>query len=199
MKKLFVLIPCFVAVLVMSQMSFAQESDTPAHAPELSLEDIIGEARTPMPPQALPFGYPPYPMANGYPAYGVPYSYPRGAMRAARKADRPRRFVGRLAPPPYQPYPLPVPGAFPPGALPPGGVPGMVQPPVAAPAVFGEIPCQETLGAVPPIPAPLGPPNVYYRPTPIKNFMTLMTAPRPYIGYDPYAGYPPFPGYVPPQ
>jgi hypothetical protein len=43
-------------------------------------------------------------------------------------------------------------------------------------------------------------PQVYHRPTPIKNFITLLASPRPYIGYDPYAGgYPPFPGYQPPQ
>ena len=195
MKKLFVLISCFAVVLVMSKTSFAQESVAPLpNVSELSLEDIIGEARTPMVPQAVPFGSPPYPMVDGYPAYGIPYSYPRGAMRAARQAQRPRRFAGRLAPPPYQPYALPAPGILP-GMVPPPVAP----PPVVAPGVFGEIPCQETLGAVPAVPAPLGPPNVYYRPTPIKNFMTLMTAPRPYIGYDPYAGYPPFPGYVPPQ
>lgn len=57
---------------------------------------------------------------------------------------------------------------------------------------------------LPPVPgvvpaAPVAQPTVVYRPTPIRNFFTLMTAPRPYLGYDPYAGYPPFPGYLPPQ
>jgi hypothetical protein len=61
-------------------------------------------------------------------------------------------------------------------------------------------PLQGTLGVPPAVagPQPVAP-TVFYRPTPVKNFVNLMTAPRPYIGYNPYAGYPPFPGYLPPQ
>lgn len=47
---------------------------------------------------------------------------------------------------------------------------------------------------VAPSPVPVGPPpqpTVVYRPAPFKNFMALMMAPRPYIGYDPYVAYPP--------
>ena len=198
MKKVFVLVSCFAVVLIVSNMSFAQSEDAPVPLePQLSVENIIGEVQpdgvtvwrhlhpAPAVPQVLPFGYPPYPTVDGHPAYGIPYSYPRA----------PRRLGARLTPPPFQPHPLPVPGA----------VPGAAQPPVfpmmAPPMVMGQVPVQQGVlgmaGSAPVVPQ--GPPTVVYRPTPIKNFVTLMTAPRPYIGYDPYAGYPLFPGYVPQQ
>ena len=194
MKKLFVLVSCFAVPLILSNVSFAQSEDAPApEETQLSVENIVGEVQPggatvwrqlhPV-PQALPFGYPPYPTVDGYPAFGVPYSYPRA----------PRRFAARFAPPQFQPQPLPVPGA----------VPGAVEPPVppivAPPMVMGQVPVRHgVLGITQPVPVAPGPPTVVYRPTPIKNFVTLMTAPRPYIGYDPYAGYPPFPGYIPPK
>lgn len=190
MKKLFVLVSCFAVTLVLSKVNFAQTHEVPAHLQteisspaELSVDDIVGEARSVAVPQMLPFGVPPYPAVGGYPAYGVPYSY--------KRAMRPRRLAGRFAPPPHVPYPLPAPGA----------VPGAMPPPAALPPIMGPVPpCQEMLATVPPFPpAPEGPPAVFYRPTPVKNFMTLISAPRPYIGYDPYVGYPPFPGYIPPQ
>ena len=200
MKKLFVLVSCFVVVFVLSKIGFAQEAATPVPVPDLSLEEIIGEAHTPVAPYALPFGTPPYLSVDGYPAYGIPYSYPRGAARAARIAQRPRRLIGRFVPPPYQPYPLPAPGAVPGMLPPPVYAPGAVPPPaMVQPTFLGQVPCQGMLGPVPAVPAPPSEPPVFYRPTPIKNFMTLITAPRPYIGYDPYVGYPPFPGYIPPQ
>ena len=181
MKKLLILTSC--VILITSNVSFAQD-DTTGKA--TTAEPVGIASHVPGCPQAtLPFGYPPYPTTvGGYPAFGAPYSYPRA----------PRRLGSRLAPPTqYQPYPLPEPGS----------VPGAVAP------VAGPIPPtfrnkllpqrQGTFGAVPPpMPGlePSEPPTVVYRPTPIKNFMTLMSAPRPYIGYDPYAGAPPF---VPPQ
>jgi hypothetical protein len=165
MKKLLVLVSCFVVLVVLSKVSFAQSDESAAPTPTpLSVEAIVADA--PAPPQVLPFGYPPYPTVGGHPAYGIPYSYPRTQQR---------RFLSRLAPPPYQPCPLPAPGSMPGPQL------------------------QETLGAIPPAQAEPQKPTVYYRPTPVKNFMALITAPRPYIGYNPYAGYPPFPGYIPPQ
>lgn len=183
MKKLLILVSCFAVILILSKVSFAQE-------------DAVGEATTKVtthapdcPQAALPFGYPPYPTVGGNPAFGAPYSYPRA----------PRRTGPRLAPPnpaQYQPYPLPAPGAVPGAAAP---VAGPV-PPTFRNRLFP--PRQGTLGVVPP-PAPVAelpaPPDVFYRPTPIKNFMTMMSAPRPYIGYNPYAGYPPAPPFVPTQ
>jgi hypothetical protein len=180
MKKLFILVSCFAMVLILSKVSFAQpDEDAPGYAQsQLSVEKIVAEADAPTAHQVLPFGYPPYPTVDGYPAYGIPYSYPRAQRRLGSRLGSPRSF---------KPYALPAPGAVLASPAAPTAVP---------PMVMGQVPpMQETLGAVP---TP-GQPTVFYRPTPIKNFMTLMASPRPYIGYDPYAGYPPFPGYAPPQ
>ena len=158
MKKLAVSVSCLAVILILSKVSFAQSSEIHVHADApvvLSVDDIVGTARTPVhahaAQHAVPFGYPPYPTVGGNPAYGVPYSYPRSQ----------RRLGARLNPPAMQPYPLP-----------------------HAPGALDTVPAQ---------------PTVFYRPTPIRNFMTMLTAPRPYIGYDPYVGYPPYPGYIPPQ
>jgi len=184
MKKLLILTSCFAVIFMMSKVSFAQEDATnPAAAPE-----PVGIAsHVPSCPQAtLPFGYPPYPTVGQHPAFGIPYSYPRAPRRPTG---------GRFAPPTaqqYQPYPLP----------PPGAVPGAVAP-VAGPIppTFRNRllpPRQGTFGAVPPPVADIpGPPAVVHRPTPVRNFMTLMSAPRPYIGYDPYAGPSLAPAFVP--
>jgi len=185
MKKLLILVSCLAVILVVSKVCFAQEVAVEP-LPELQLPELVVEdIADPGVPYALPFGYPPYPSVGAYPAYGVPYSYPRTA---------PRRPGARFAPPQqYQPYPLPTPGAVQ-GAVPPVANPvppmyrGRTLPPV-----------QGTLGVAPPDAGQPGQPTVFYRPTPVRNFMTLMSAPRPYIGYNPYAGYPPFPGYIPPQ
>ena len=79
-----------------------------------------------------------------------------------------------------------------------GGLRARLAPPTMQPHPLPPVPMMhhEGPGAVPMIPEE---PVVFYRPTPIKNFVMLLSAPRPYIGYDPYAGYPPFPGYIPPQ
>ena len=196
MKKVFVLVSCFAVVFILSTVSFAQSEEAEAPAPEesqLSVEDIVGEAHSqdarvwlPAYYQVLPFGYPPYPSSvSGHPAYGIPYSYPKA----------PRRLGNRFAPPSYQPHPLPVPGVVA-GALPPPAPP-MVAPPM----VMGQMPQHQGTLAVqaPAYATPQGQPMVVYRPTPVKNFVTLMSSPRPYIGYNPYAGYPPYPGYIPPQ
>ena len=174
MKKLLVLASCVAVILIFSNVSFAEET-APAEAAAVA-------AHAPDCPQTLPFGYPPYPSVGGYPAYGVPYSYPRA----------PRRPGGRFAPPAqYQPYPLPAPGAVQP-AFPPVANP--------IPPTFRNRalpPRQGVIGAVPPAAGQPGQPNVFYRPTPIKNFMTMVSAPRPYIGYDPYAGLPLAPAFEP--
>jgi len=185
MKKFLILTPCLVVILTTSGVSFAQDDATG----KATTAGPVGIAsHVPGCPQAtLPFGYPPYPTVGDYPAFGAPYSYPRTS----------RRLSGRLAPPTqFQPYPLPAPGSVP-GAVAP--VPGPI-PPTFRNKLLPQR--QGTLGAaVPPMPGlePLEPPTVVYRPTPIKNFMTLMSAPRPYIGYDPYAGAPPAPPFVPAQ
>ena len=79
-----------------------------------------------------------------------------------------------------------------------GGLRARLAPPAIQPHPLPPVPAMmhEGPGAVPMMPEQ---PTVFYRPTPVKNFMMMISAPRPYIGYDPYAGYPPFPGYVPPQ
>jgi len=192
MKKLFVLVSCLAVVLILSKMSFAQSTDdAPGQAQShLSVEKIVAEA---VPPQALPFGYPPYPTVGGYPAYGIPYSYPQTPPQGLRSPRAPRRLAARLMPQPSQPYPLPMPGALP-------GAPAPFVPPVVVPPMtMGQVPSQqEVLGPIPVAPS-VEQPVIFHRPTPVRNFFTLMAAPRPYIGYDPYAGYPPFPGYAPPQ
>ena len=198
MKKVFILVSCGAVVLMMSKFSFAEPELAPVvdEPSPLSVSSIIGEIQadgttvwrqvTPQDaPQALPFGYPPYPTTvEGYPAYGIPYSYPRAPRRLANLGSR-------FAPPPMQPYLLPEPGSVP-GAAP-LHVPPMVSPPFAR----GQRQAlQGTLGAVQAIPAGMPmQPTVVYRPTPIRNFMALMSAPRPYIGYDPYAGLYTDPGY----
>ena len=192
MKKVFVLVLCLAVVLILNKVSVAQE-DEDASVPEqpqfLSVEKIVGEVQPdgatiwrPASPQALPFGYLPYPTVDGLPAYGVPYSYPRA----------PRRFGNRFAPPPPQPHPLPTPGAVP------GATQPQAPPMVAPPLVMGQMPQRQgVLGLGQPAQQP-GQPVVVQRPTPFRNFLTLMSAPRPYIGYDPYAGYPdPSAGYLP--
>ena len=174
MKKLSVLASFFAIALVMSHVSFAQSVEEKLTPPATSvcpgLPAATADQQHPS-PHTVAFGYPPFPStAEGYPAYGAPYSYPRATRRANRTA--------RLAPPQFQPHPLQAPAhAFVSNA------PVATQP-VAVPADR---------------PYPPGQPTVFYRPTPIKNFMSMITAPRPYIGFDPYAGYPPFPGYIPPQ
>jgi hypothetical protein len=187
MKKLFVLVSFFAVVLILSKVSFAQPVDP----------QLIGEG-SPAAAQVLPFGYPPHPTDGAYPAYGVPYSYPRGIRRS-----------GRLTPPSMQPHPLPAPGvAAPAPPAPPKLFNGRFiqnaqfnRQVFTPPMTMGQIPqLQETLGVIPPAPATLPEgATVFHRPTPVRNFITLISAPRPYIGYDPNAGYPPFPGYQPPK
>lgn len=176
MKKVLVLVSCVAVLLILSKVSFAESEEVsvePEALPaqkelsELSAEGIIGEVQSdgitvwrqlhPVPPpHALTFGVMPYPTtATGQPAYGIPYSYPS-------QPREPRRLGRRLAPPPFQPHPLP-------------GI-GVALPPPSS-----------------------QPPTVVYRPTPIKNFATLIMAPRPYVAYDPYAVYPTHPLYVPVQ
>ena len=201
MKKLFLPVSCFAVVLILSKASFAQFDDAPGYAhsqSQLSVANIIAQAQVaqhahptshaPMAPHALPFGYPPYPMVDGMPTFGVPYSFPR--ERRAVRAQRP--MFARFAPPPFQPHALPVPGSVPGPWMRPEAPP-MVAPPLT----FGQVPQQD--GMITAVPALAGPPVVVHRPTPLRNFRTLMFAPRPYLGYDPYAGFPPFPGYLPPH
>jgi len=198
MKKVFVFVSSVAVVLIMSNVSFAEPEDAAADEPSLlSVASLIGEIQadgttvwrqaTPQDaPQALPFGYPPFPTtAEGYPAYGIPYSYPRVPRRLANLGNR-------FAPPPIQPYPLPEPGSAP------GATQVYVPPMVAPPMVMRQRqPLQGTIGAAQPVPvSPPLHPTVVYRPTPFRNFMALISAPRPYIGYDPYAGQ--FPGMLPP-
>ena len=199
MKKLFVLVSCLTIVLFLSNKSFAQSEESPApdvlpaaetESALMLVGNIVSEDLIPA-AKPLPFGYPPYPTtAEGYPAFGAPYSFPRVQRRLGSG------LAGRFAPTQrYQPYPLPTPGAVPgPFVMP---VPPMS---VSPPLVSGEVPAKGILTVkTAPIDPPPGQATIVYRPTPIKNFMTLMAAPRPYIGYNPYVGYPPFPGYIPPK
>lgn len=173
MKKLLLFTMCVAVIFVMSKVSFAQDDATSQAAEPVGVASSASSSS----PTILPFGYPPYPTVGNYPAYGAPYSYPRA----------PRRLGSRLAPPTqFQPYPLPAPGAVPGDAAP---VAGPV-PPTFRNRLLP--PRQGVLGAIPATVAESPEtPVVVYRPTPVKNFMTLMSAPRPYIGYDPYAGQPP--------
>ena len=224
---MFIFALCFALILVLNKVSIAESNDPPgrAHAPAQVPAEPVGidvyapvqatvsavpahasmppyahvpaAPHSPVPAQALPFGYPPYPTTvEGLPPYGYPYSFPR--VQRAPRSERPQRpFFARFAPPPAQPYPLPQPGTMPAPVPPPPPAPPLGS---APPLAMGMVPPQQgMIAAVPPAPALPGPPVVVHRPTPFKNFRTLMFAPRPYIGYDPYAGYPPYPGYVPPQ
>ena len=192
MKKIIFCTACIAFVFVLSQTPFVQGEESPGQANTqslLSVESIVAESETP----ALPFGYAPYPTtADGLPAYGIPYSFLRERRAARSELRGERRLFSRFAPPPHQPYILPAPGSAPGPAERPEAPP-MVAPPMT----LGQVPQQDGMISV--TPAPAGQPVVLHRPTPFKNFKTLMFAPRPYIGYDPYAGYPPFPGYQPPQ
>ena len=212
MKKLLILVPCFVVVLALSKMSFAQDA---AAAPEGVAPAACAEA-VKVPVAVVPHAYPPYPYcAHGCAACRpyVPQAMPCQAMPCMGQAGYPcgcyapapeqkprlgRRFAGRFAhpapcqyPPPYMfPTPYPIPAASP---MAPGAFPA----PVAAPA-----------------PQMYGGYGQGYYPTPITtttagknanqrssapiviNFMSLFRSPRttqydPYAGY--YAQYPPYP------
>jgi len=193
MKKAFVLVSCFAVVLILNKVSFAQPAGAPASPQvQLSVERIVAEPQPdgttiwrPAAPHALPFGYLPYPTVDGRPAFGIPYSY----QRVASNQRAPRRLGNRLAAPPpvpFQPHPLPAPGAVP------GAVPLTAPPMVAPPMTMGQMPQRQgVLGVASARPAGQQRATVVQRPTPVRNFLSLMTAPRPYIGYDPFAGSPP--------
>ena len=190
MKKLFVVVSCLAIALVLNKESVAQSNDAPGHArtqSSLSVADIV--ARSNAPAEAMPFGFPPYPMVDGMPAFGIPYSYPRG-LRAQRERRASRQLFSRFAPPPHQTVELPTPGFAPGPRMP------QAQQIVSPPMTMGQIPQMQ--GVITAVPAPAGAEVVVQRPTPLRNFKTLMFAPRPYLGFDPYAGFPPFPGYLPP-
>ncbi|MCL2004852.1 MAG: hypothetical protein FWG73_01695 [Planctomycetaceae bacterium] len=171
MKQSFILVPCIAAMLVFSHTANVQAEDASS---VLSVANIIAEPES---QYALPFGCPPYPSVDGMPAYGVPYSYAR--------VRQPRRLGSRLAPPAHHAYPLPAPGVTP------GYTTQFVAPPMVAPPMTkGRIPARQEMLAVPAIPGQPEQPTVFYRPTPVRNFMSLIVAPRPYVGYDPYAVYP---------
>ena len=217
MKKLLILAPCFVAILVFGKVVFAED------VPVERMIAAVDAANS----QALPFGFPPYATQGGHPTFGIPYSFQRDSLQRdaaprgllARRANRlaPQQSqMPMLAPPVSQDVAQdvvpPPPGAVPP---PPGvarrpilPTPGSIRgatPPVANPAppmYRGTLPpLQGTIGVPAHVAVQPLTPVVVQRPTPIRNFMTMMTAPRPYIGYDPYAGTPPphFPIYMPAQ
>jgi len=184
MKKLFVLVSCFAVLLVLSNVSFAQEGVAAEGAPCVCCS-------CPAVAPALSFAYPPYPAQKTFggrlatltsrcalapkapvcpqqvlpfpappQAYtGCPYGTPALNPRAVRRAVR-------LAPQPY---------AF----LPPGVA---VAPPVAPPVpILAPAP-------VPQFPvAQMGDSNRVFQRVggaPVINFLSIVRAPR-----DPYAGY----------
>jgi len=201
MKKLLVLVPCFVVVLALSKASFAQDAAlVPSEAPVVAAEAVV--------PPPVPFAYPPYP---AYPPFAarcapcgphvpqampcmVPAGCPYGchpvpeqkgrfaARRAARLAQQPAPFQ---YPPPYQfptPYPIPaaapMPGAFPAPAAPAPMFAGGYYPPQPITTTTAGKNALQRSGA--PI---------------VINFMSLFRSPRT-TQYDPYAGYyPPYPAY----
>ena len=175
LTKSHIFLPCIVAVFLLNQSTFVQAEDAPE---PLTVAGIVADSANAESegPQYVPFGYVPYPAVNNMPAYGIPYSFPR---------QRQLRRLGRLTPPPPQAYPLPQPGVLP-GYAGPVAAPPMVAPPFS----MGQMPVmQETLNVPAAAQAPAEP-TVFFRPTPIRNFISLLVAPRPYVGYDPYAVYP---------
>ena len=183
MKKLSILVSCFVVLLVLSNVSFAQEEVAVAEpcpctcgacsaamlpfanppycpAPKFGgrLSALVSQCPLALhaPPQVLPA--PAAPVVQP----GVPAVRPFVARRAARLAQKP------------QLPPLPPRGLFvPPPA--PGPVGGF------APASFPQVPS-----------AQMGDSNKVLQHVggaPVINFMSVVRAPRPYGPYDPYAGY----------
>ena len=181
MKKLFVIIALFTVALILSKASFTQveeasiEADTSTVHVHAEPVHVHVEATVDEPigvARSLPV---PQVLPFGYPPYPAVGGYP--AFGAPYSYPRGIRRTGRFAQPAMPSYPV-----------------------QAQPLFLKRVPpLQETLATTPPVETPQGEPTIFYRPTPIRNFFTLIASPRPYIGYDPYAGYPPFPGYIPPQ
>jgi len=183
MKKLSILVACFAVLLVLSNVSFAQEDVVVATVP---CACCTCGAVAP----ALPFAYP-APKAFGGKLAACPVlahqapSYPPQALPLpAAPAQRPfaARRTARLA----QPQPFAAPGMFAPPVAPApvAFAPGFAPAPVAAPA--------------PQYPAAqMGNSNKVLQHVggaPVINMFSVVRGPR---AYDPYTGY--YPSYAYPQ
>ena len=186
MKKLSILVSCFAVLLVLSNVSFAQEEVAvaapctctcsacgaatlpfayPSYCPApkfgsrlsaLVPKCPLASHASPCPPQALPIPAPPASVAQP----GAPAVRPFAARRAARLALQPQ--LPPLPPPGMLVPPPPGPAFYPPAALP--------QYPNAQMGDSNKV-LQHVGGA------------------PVINFLSVVRAPRPYGPYDPYAGY----------
>ena len=182
MKKLSILVACFAVLLVLSNVSFAQEDVVVATVP---CACCTCGAVAP----ALPFAYP-APKAFGGKLAACPVlahqapSYPPQALPFAPPAQKP--FAARRAARFAQPQPFAVPGMFAPPVAPApvAFAPGFAPAPVAAP--------------VPQYPAAqMGNSNKVLQHVggaPVINMFSVVRGPR---AYDPYTGY--YPSYAYPQ
>ena len=214
MKKLFVLVSCFAVLLVLSNVSFAQEAvaveaspctccctcDMVAPAPFAYPPFPVYPAPKPfgcklanfkrgaLAPQALPFP----PQAMPFPPQAVPFpAPPEVAYYHGAPPVRPlaARRAARLA---MQPHPQPIPMGFAPPTFAPPAPPAFAPAPpafVPAPAPFQ----QQSVTSM----GDLNRVHQRYGGAPTINLMSIVRgAPR---GYDPYAGYYPVYGYPQPE
>ncbi|GHT10803.1 hypothetical protein FACS1894170_03550 [Planctomycetales bacterium] len=199
MKKYLFLACGLAAAFVLSNACIADVADDSVSAVIAVDETVVEE------PAAFP-AYPPYPYAYQAPCGFAPFGYP------PYQGYQPAPFGCRLKQRHFERYYAPAfrPGYYP-ANLPPYDLSGLQVPqqpaPKAEPAVANVAPVN--LAPVHSVPSPYavpvsvpyngypygGQPQVFYRPTPVKNFFALLRAPRPYIGYDPYAPAPYVPQY----
>lgn len=223
MKKLLILVPCFMAVLALSKACFAQITDTVA---DIAAVEVKALSEVASPPAACHPAYPAYPVYPSVPARlpllaHCPLSAPQYAPTLPCPAPS-GCTCGCAAPPVGCPY----------GCLAPAPKPRMrfaerraerrALAAMQAPAPYQfptpyPFPAVAPPDAVPPAPTAAFAPQGYYPPSPVTtttagrnalqrsmapiviNFMSILRSPR--NQYDPYAGYyqPQYPQYPYPQ
>ncbi|MDR3232676.1 MAG: hypothetical protein LBT46_03245 [Planctomycetaceae bacterium] len=168
-------------------------------AGELSLETVTGDAGAAelQEPGAVPAPYPyAYQPPCGYAPFGYPpyaaYGQNPSSFRDRIKQRRSERYFERALRPAFYPADLPPYDAS--GLAIPAQIPAEAAAAVPAEAATPAVAAVRHIPApyAVPQPAPYGYPGggqpvTVYRPSPARNFLSLLHAPRPYIGYDPYA------------
>ncbi|MDR3182649.1 MAG: hypothetical protein LBT89_06975 [Planctomycetaceae bacterium] len=204
MKKLFSLTLGITAVFLLNNVSAADKTGTDDGA--LSLEAVTaeaGEAELQQPgfvPPPYPYAYQPpcgFRTPFGYPPYSEYGTNPspfrcRAKQRFYAPAFRPAFYPADLPPHDLNRLQVPAPAPEAARAVSVGNVPAPYAAPQPQYAHGNPAYPSQAPYAAPQQQYPYGNPaypgqaTVIYRPTPIKNFLSLLHAPRPYIGYDPY-------------
>jgi hypothetical protein len=129
--------------------------------------------------------FPPYPYAYQAPCGFAPFGYPpyQGYQPAPFGCRLKQRHVGRYYAPAFRP-------GYYPANLPPCDLSGLrvAQPAVAHVEPVQSVPAPYAVPVSAPYSYPYcGQPQVYYHPTPVRDFIARKCLQRPFIGYDPYA------------